>query len=548
MATMITHDLLKRTILQLLPVLVSVVFSQCAIAQKVVTKNWDDGTIKAQETLDKKGFKTGECTYYHENGQLRLREFYVKGRREGTCEGWYDDGTPEFTRSYVLLQRGNGGIGTEPISVKNGKWIEYHTDGSRKKEENFLEGVLLGEVRSWYENGQLEELKTMEDKFENGLYERYFENGQLMTRGQYTKGEKTGDWVTNHSNGQVAYHEIYRSDKIEDGLWRGKYASGQDSLVGTYKNGRKEGTWEAYHENGNTKSKILFKFGMPAGEFIEYYANGAKRSEGAFGESKVDVSRGREEGHWREWYENGQLMSDANYANGQRIGQYSEWYENGQKKFEASYKLLTTITGTQTSTSYSNGSFNGSRWTVDHEDRMEGPAREWYENGQLMSEGVYVKGNRDGLWKEYYSNGNLQMEAIFDRSKVSGSVTEYFENGEVRSTGFYEVAGRKKKRTGRWITYYSNGSRESEGEYIKNERVGRWQEWYENGELHLDAFFESGANQGPFKDHYENGQLRTEGFYKGIRRHKGLQHGVWKHYNEQGELVLTENWSHGRLR
>ncbi|MDQ3102096.1 MAG: hypothetical protein M3R08_11960, partial [Bacteroidota bacterium] len=101
--------------------------SQFSLGQEVVTKNWGDGTMKAQETLDKKGFKTGVCTYYHENGQMRLREYYVKGRREGTCEGWFDDGTPEFNRTYVVLQRNNGTVaGTEPMSVKNGKWVEYH--------------------------------------------------------------------------------------------------------------------------------------------------------------------------------------------------------------------------------------------------------------------------------------------------------------------------------------------------------------------------------------------------------------------------------------
>lgn len=537
---MIAHNFVARTNLQLSTVLVFVVFSQFAIAQKVVTKNWDNGKLKTQETLDKKGFKTGECTYYYENGQLRLREFYVKGRREGTCEGWYDDGTPEFFRSYLLLNRNNGSVaGTEPVSVKHGKWVEYHWNGNKKKEEHFQEGVLIGEVRSWYEDGQLEELKTMEDKFENGRYERYYADGQVAVKGQFIKGEKDGDWMTYHPNGILAYSEVYKSDKLVDGPWRGKHPNGQDSLTGNINNGRKEGLWIEKHATGALKRKVNFSHGMPTGEYLEFYPSGARKCEGAYGELVRDLRRSRETGLWREWYENGQLMSEGTYEDGRLEGPYSEWYENGQKKFETTYRLHANFLFDR------EPGFLGVS-TREFEDIMHGMTREWYANGQLMSEGAYDKGRKDGLWKEYYSSGQLQLEAIFDRTKISGSVTEYFENGNQRSKGFHEVAGRRKLRTGRWTTFYENGDKESEGEYMKNEKIGRWQEWYANGNLREDAFYESGYLQGPFKNYHENGGLRTEGQYKGMRKKQGLRSGIWKHYDVNGELVLTEEWANGR--
>jgi antitoxin component YwqK of YwqJK toxin-antitoxin module len=160
------------------------------LAQKMEEKTWENGTPRSRESLDKKGFKTGECVYFHQNGQIRLRENYEKGRRSGKCEGWFEDGTPEFTRNYVVMQRNNGSLaGTEPVAVKDGEWTEYHGNGSKKKEEHFALGVLQGVVRTWYENAQLEELKTMADKFEEGAYEHYYENGQVFQKGAYAKGE-----------------------------------------------------------------------------------------------------------------------------------------------------------------------------------------------------------------------------------------------------------------------------------------------------------------------------------------------------------------------
>jgi antitoxin component YwqK of YwqJK toxin-antitoxin module len=495
-------------------------------AQSVNEKNWPNGSPKLRETLDKKGFKTGECTYWYENGQMKLRESYERGRRTGTCEAWFEDGTPQYRRAFVVMTRGNGSLaGTEPVSVRHGEWVEHHYNGQKMKEEHYVEGVLQGEVRTWYENGQLEEVKTMEDKFENGPYKRYFEDGQLHMEGRFAKGEKTGEWKTWHRNGQLAFSDVFVSDKHIDGPWVGKHANGADSLSGSYSNGRMNGIWTASHPNGRLKSKTLYRDNMPVGEFVEFYANGNKRLEGAFGTSQNDGQRQREEGLWKEWHENGQLMREATYDDGRLVGHCQEWYPNGQKRFETNY----VIAGRK-------------------DEMMDGMTREWYEDGALMSEGAYTSGLRDGLWKEYYPGGQLMSEAIFDRSKASGAVTVYHPNGNKRSTGFYEVAGRRKKRTGHWTEWYVDGTMQSEGEYVSNKRQGRWREWHENGKIKEDAFFEDGVYQGAYKSFHPNGELMVEGTYRGERNHQGLAYGEWKYFDEGGSLLRSEFWYNGRKK
>jgi antitoxin component YwqK of YwqJK toxin-antitoxin module len=498
---------------------------QVVSAQKVNEKTWPDGTPKMRETLNRKGFRSGECTYWYENGQMRLREFYEAGRRSGTCEAWFEDGTPQYVRSYVVRGRGNGGLGIEAISVRDGRWTEYYYNGQPMKEEDYSNGVLQGVVRMWYEDGRLQEEKTMEDKFENGPYKHYYEDGSTSQLGQYEKGEKTGVWQTWYPNGQLAYRELYASDKHVDGPWTGKHANGADSLIGTYRNGLKEGIWVATYPNGQMKSKVLYRSGEPIGNFVEFHANGRKKTEGGFGTTWSDALRQREEGSWREWYDNGQQSIEATYDDGRLTGPYTEWYPNGQKHYETSY----VISGRKS-------------------EMMDGMTREWYADGQLRSEGAYITGLRDGLWREYFEDGTLMSEAIYDRSKPSGAVTVYYPNGKTRFRGYYEVAGRKKKRTGHWVEYFDNGNEQSEGEYINNRKQGRWREWYEDGGIKEDAFFDNGMYQGAYKAYHPNGQLMTEGEYKGERSHQGLAHGPWKHYDENGVLLRTEYWYNGRQK
>lgn len=125
---------------------------------------------------------------------------------------------------------------------------------------------------------------------------------------------------------------------------------------------------------------------------------------------------------------------------------------------------------------------------------------------------------------------------------------EYYEDGSPRSEGQYEVGARRMERTGSWTGWYANGAKEYTGHYAQNKRVGRWLLWHPDGDPKQDSFFEDGVDQGPFKEFHPNGKLYASGQYRGIRGGKGLQHGEWKYYSEDGELVRTETWVNGRKK
>ena len=59
----------------------------------------------------------------------------------------------------------------------------------------------------------------------------------------------------------------------------------------------------------------------------------------------------------------------------------------------------------------------------------EGLFQEFYENGNVSSEGSYVDGLEEGYWKDYRENGNLAAEGYYSKGEEVGIWRYYDENG-----------------------------------------------------------------------------------------------------------------------
>lgn len=92
---------------------------------------------------------------YHENGQIKSKQGFWKGKEHGSMISYYDDGQKKQERFYHL-------------------------------------GKKAGVHRAWWEGGELK----FEKHFENGLYEgavkEWYRNGQLARHFMYEKGKEAG--------------------------------------------------------------------------------------------------------------------------------------------------------------------------------------------------------------------------------------------------------------------------------------------------------------------------------------------------------------------
>ena len=50
------------------------------------------------------------------------------------------------------------------------------------------------------------------------------------------------------------------------------------------------------------------------------------------------------------------------------------------------------------------------------------------------------------------------------------------------------------------------------------------------------------VKSGPYTKYFENGTLECSGTYD-----RGTKIGVWKHYNNKGKLIRTEQWASGKM-
>jgi len=120
-----------------------------------------------------------------------------------------------------------------------------------------------------------------------------------------------------------------------------------------------------------------------------------------------------------------EIASLPNQFEGKEVLVAQESYPGGNKKLEYTY------------------------YEVDGKQVYHGPFTKWYENGEVMIQGTYRDGKKNGVWKEYFRNGILKSEGAY-------------------------VNGLKE---GKWIIYYGSGHKHWEGNYHQNLKEGLWIEY-----------------------------------------------------------------------
>lgn len=66
---------------------------------------------------------------------------------------------------------------------------------------------------------------------------------------------------------------------------------------------------------------------------------------------------------------------------------------------------------------------------------LHGDYREYYRNGQLMTERTYFNGELTGKWIEYYESGQILFESNYSNGECFGKYSKYYENGTLMLEG-----------------------------------------------------------------------------------------------------------------
>ena len=279
------------------------------------------------------------------------------------------------------------------------------------------------------------------------------------------------------------------------------YDDGKLFFEGKYLNRKRFGNGKIYGRNGNIITEGVYKNGLRNGQCIEYYSDGKVLTKGEFLNDN--------EWNTKEYDKNGKIKKEI--KNGKGI--LNEYNENYQLIFEGEYL---------------NGLKNGKG--------------KKYSDGKLIFEGEYLNGLRYGKGKEFYYNNKIQFEGEYLCNR-RWNVKEYDINGNIicelkNGKGFMKEFNHDNK-----LIY--------EGEYLYGLRNGKGKQYYENGVF--EGEFLNGKKNGKGKVIYNDSNLIFEGeflydhkyegkeYYKGILKYEGKYlhdkkfHG--KGYDDKGNII-----------
>ena len=130
----------------------------------------------------------------------------------------------------------------------------------------------------------------------------------------------------------------------------------------------------------------------------------------------------------------------------------------------------------------------------------------YYENGQIESEGFIKDGMKQGEWIYFEQNGDTLQILNYLLDSLNGK-SFYYENNKLKSVETYKNG----IEHGENIFYYESGQVESKGQIENNVQEGELINFYPNGKLKGIYYMKNGSPLGEFKNYYQNGNIQSTG-------------------------------------
>ncbi|WP_232325919.1 toxin-antitoxin system YwqK family antitoxin [Spirosoma montaniterrae] len=106
---------------------------------------------------------------------------------------------------------------------------------------------------------------------------------------------------------------------------------------------------------------------------------------------------------------------------------------------------------------------------------LHGPYKR-YQNGELIEEGFYYGGMKDGRWEKYDANFMLLDKTRWHRGVPAESRLTYYDSTHRKIKEIVPVDYGKVRGT--YMAFYENGNLAEEGKYDNGVKVGRWTEYH----------------------------------------------------------------------
>gem|GEM_PF-717090 len=511
-------------------------------------------TIKSKGKYNNKGEREGWWTNYFTNENLLSKIYYTANTETDTSYYYYINGNlkkmvildakGEATKEYVYDFGGwlatirekitdksyseksyfaNGLTETELIydgkDLKDGNYKVYYDNGKLKREFTVVKGKTSGPSKSYYDDGSPNIISVYDNGYYDGPYLAYYKGGTLKEKSTFSKGDHVGDYEEYYESGKLQEKGTYGAKNYKEYL--AKYSeAGYIFCTMTLKNNvltsikfmdeDKHVTYEKENAYGLFEYPIIYSNGVNAVDM------------------KIN-DKGHRNGAITFYYSTGSKSEECTYNDGDIEGKSINYFKNGKVKSEINYA----------------------------KDQLDGYYKTYYYSGQTYTEGWYKEGKRQGTWLTYNINGTLQSNKYYQDDELNGYLKEFNINGQITDKYLYEfgmpvgivsydTAGNQTDsvyfgtRNGKVSFSYAPNKKIKGGEFnVKNGSFhGEVKFWYNNGQLKKQEFFRLGKKDSISISYYPDGKIKSKGTYR-----DGDKVGTWLNYNELGDLVKEDNFN-----
>lgn len=161
---------------------------------------------------------------------------------------------------------------------------------------------------------------------ENGLYEQFYDNGQLKVFGQYQNKQKVGPWKEYFENGKLKREYSYtkgKKNKESKHYFESGGLKSETIEIADSKTEHKE-----YFESG----QLYYQRILPSGYYKEYYNTGELKTTCNY--NKKDIV-----GVWNLFFKTGTVEYEVAYKNGYKDGVYKQYYPSGKLRATGNHTL-----------------------------------------------------------------------------------------------------------------------------------------------------------------------------------------------------------------
>ena len=354
--------------------------------------------------------QVGKYREYYKNGNIKVQGNYKDGKREG-----------EFK---TFLRNGKS---AGSVFYKDGKIIKSTLVNSMKDNASFC---ILTDI-----NYNLNSHKIVSSEFPNGLLETYFTfNKNGILDGENREYYEEGDIKS----------IFYFKNNVVNGTSISYYLNGNIQEKNTYKNGEENGEGILYYENGNIKEKYFMKNDKLDGEATIYFEDGKIRNKSIFKDGvKLEEETYKDDEIRKNIFKNGEIIQQDIYSKNRILKAKKFFLENGKMKIISYYEngnkqeevfVINELFDGEALVYYPSGKLKEKDFFK--KGKREGEAIIYYENGNVKQKSLFKNDKREGDLFIYYPSGKLLQKRNFINGKAEGELVEYYENGVVKEKAY----------------------------------------------------------------------------------------------------------------